>query len=486
MTSLPSQRSLWQDIMESEERKRRKRESAEKMKNSRQQPYSELKCRPSRKRARGSDTTKEKKRATAKARRQRRQERKKLEMKESPKKVERIRLYPTTKQKVILDKWFAAFRWTYNQCVAAKQGGLSETKLKQRFVNEAAFQTEFKDEKWVSKIPYDIRQEAVRDYVKAQKAHVAKQKAQAKRGERVQTKFQLKFKSIRKDPQQCVYVHKKHWKTKKATSPLSVSHVFYASRMRCEHSYTLPKSLPFDSRLIRTRTGKFYLCVPRCTIQRHTENNERVIAIDPGVRTFGTSYDNEGNAHEFGKNAAHHLIKTHAYRIDKLKSKICRMEDSGELNHKKRYRMKSALLRKQERMRAKVKEFHCKYAKWLCDNYNVVLLPSFDTQGMVKRKNVTFNQGKKQRSISTKTARAMCTMSHFGFKQRLLSKQREYPNCNVIICDEAYTSKTCGACGVLNDSLGGKKEFECAFCGYCADRDVNAARNILLKYIATD
>ena len=409
-----------------------------------------------------------------------------MEMKESPKKIQRIRLYPTTKQKRILDKWFAAFRWTYNQCVAAKQGGLSETKLKQRFVNKIVFDTEFKDEKWVSEIPYDIRQEAVRDYVKAQKAHIAKQKAQSKRGERVQTKFEMKFKSIRKDPQQCIYVHKKHWKTKKSKDQLSVSHVFYASRMRCERSYTLPKSLPFDSRLIRTRTGKFYLCVPRCVVQNNTENKERVVAIDPGVRTFGTSYDNDGNAHEFGKKSAYHLIKCHAYRIDRLQSKICQMEKDGDLNHKKRYRMKKALLRKQERLRNKVKEFHCKYAKWLCDNYNVILLPSFDTQRMVKKKKITFKQGKKQRSIGTKTARAMCTMSHFSFKQRLLSKQREYSNCTVIICDEAYTSKTCGMCGVLNNSLGSKKELECEFCGYCADRDVNAARNILLKYLATN
>jgi len=124
----------------------------------------------------------------------------------------------------------------------------------------------------------------------------------------------------------------------------------------------------------------------------------------------------------------------------------------------------------------------------LSEFQGLILIPNRYTQGFGVRLpfQVTFNQGKKQRSISTKTARAMCTMSHFGFKQRLLSKQREYPDCNVIICDEAYTSKTCGACGGLNDSLGGKKEFECAFCGYCADRDVNAARNILLKYIATN
>lgn len=463
--------------MASEAQKKRENDGAE-----RRRRREATKHQASRKRERGSDASKEKKREARKGRKQRRRTR---HQSETERTVQRIRLYPTTKQKGILGQWFAAFRWTYNQCVAAKLKGASETALKQKFVNAVVFESEFKDANWVKDVPYDIRQEAVRDYVKAQKAHVAKQKAQAKRGEKVQTKFEMRFKSVRTDHQQCVYVHKKHWKTKKGRDKLSVSKIFYASRMRCERSYTLPKSLPHDSRLIRTRTGKYYLCVtrPLRIIQDEGHQQEAVIAIDPGVRTFGTSYDGNGSVHEFGKNAAHHLVKCHAHRIDRLKSKIDRMEDAGELNHRRRYRMNRALLRKQERMRDKVKEFHCKYAKWLCENYNAILLPKFEVQGMVK-KEVVFTSGKKRRSISTKTARAMCTMSHFGFRQRLLAKSREYPNCAVIICDEAYTSKTCGLCGGLNSSLGSKKAFECNFCPYKADRDANAARNILVKYLA--
>ena len=48
---------------------------------------------------------------------------------------------------------------------------------------------------------------------------------------------------------------------------------------------------------------------------------------------------------------------------------------------------------------------------------------------------------------------------------------------------EEYTSKTCGVCGVLNQKLGGKTKFVCGECGYEADRDLNAARNILIKSI---
>jgi hypothetical protein len=53
---------------------------------------------------------------------------------------------------------------------------------------------------------------------------------------------------------------------------------------------------------------------------------------------------------------------------------------------------------------------------------------------------------------------------------------------HIIRCSEAYTSKQCGACGELNDKLGGgSKTFNCQKCGTVADRDVHAARNILLR-----
>ena len=46
-------------------------------------------------------------------------------------------------------------------------------------------------------------------------------------------------------------------------------------------------------------------------------------------------------------------------------------------------------------------------------------------------------------------------------------------------------SKTCGACGWLHYKLGGAKVFRCgaAGCGAVFDRDLNGARNILLRYL---
>ena len=76
----------------------------------------------------------------------------------------------------------------------------------------------------------------------------------------------------------------------------------------------------------------------------------------------------------------------------------------------------------------------------------------------------------------------MLALSHYSFKERLLH-MATYRGCKVHICDESYTSKTCGCCGNMNDTLGGNKVFVCSKCGISIDRDYNGARNIYLRNI---
>ena len=74
--------------------------------------------------------------------------------------------------------------------------------------------------------------------------------------------------------------------------------------------------------------------------------------------------------------------------------------------------------------------------------------PIFETSRMVSRGG---------RKINSKTARSMLTWSHYAFRALLKAKAELYPWVKVIECNEAYTSKTCGCCGVINHKLGGSK-----------------------------
>ena len=158
------------------------------------------------------------------------------------------------------------------------------------------------------------------------------------------------------------------------------------------------------------------------------------------------------------------------YTVDQLQSRW----SQATTRHRKRYRLKRAARRIQVKIRNLVDDLHKRLCKWLCLSFRSVLLPEFKASQVVRR-------GK--RRISSKTARAMCTWSHYRFRQRLLNKSQLYSWSTVSIVNEAYTSKTCGACGTINKKLEDKKTFKCNTCGVVMDRDANGARNILLRHL---
>jgi putative transposase len=100
---------------------------------------------------------------------------------------------------------------------------------------------------------------------------------------------------------------------------------------------------------------------------------------------------------------------------------------------------------------------------------------------MIQKRNLS--RGQKRRVLGKKTCRKLAQMSHGRFREFLLHKAQEY-GTKIIICDEYWTSKTCTSCGKIKEDLGSAKVFSCA-CGSTHGRDAGAARNILLRYIAT-
>ena len=70
-------------------------------------------------------------------------------------------------------------------------------------------------------------------------------------------------------------------------------------------------------------------------------------------------------------------------------------------------------------------------------------------------------------------------LSHYKFRQHLLNKCKEY-GCQISVKSEEYTSKCCGNCGILSEKYKNRIK-ECSNCGKKIHRDINGARNILLK-----
>jgi len=138
---------------------------------------------------------------------------------------------------------------------------------------------------------------------------------------------------------------------------------------------------------------------------------------------------------------------------------------------RQRQKMRKASAKLRNKIRNLVDECHKQAASWLTKNYEVILLPKFETSQMTK---------KKKRKIRIKTARQMLTWAHYRFKQ-VLKDKAELSGCHVIDVTEEFTSKTCSKCGHVHTKLGGSKIFKCPECGHTIARDYNGALGIFLK-----
>jgi putative transposase len=143
--------------------------------------------------------------------------------------------------------------------------------------------------------------------------------------------------------------------------------------------------------------------------------------------------------------------------------------------------VRAAAARQRAHIQDLTSELHHKLALWLCQNYETVLLPAFSPKSVSAER----SSSGKPRRLGRKSVRRLTHLSPYTFRQFILHKAREH-GTEVVVCDEAYTSKTCTVCGRLNAKLGGSKHFVCPAkgCGAEYDRDAGAARNVLLRYYA--
>jgi putative transposase len=74
--------------------------------------------------------------------------------------------------------------------------------------------------------------------------------------------------------------------------------------------------------------------------------------------------------------------------------------------------------------------------------------------------------------------------SGWGMLKRMLQYKGEYASRSVQVVNERNTTRACSSCGALTGPSGLRhlvvRQWECVHCGESHDRDVNAARNILM------
>jgi putative transposase len=436
-------------------------------------------------------------------------ERKKLKKETAPDSCRKILLRPSRQMAVILRRWMGAYRSIYNRALDmshrvtnADARRLRQGKVvkKYRAYNyhgylRAAVSNESNiPEHWLRQLPSGSRKLAVKDLCEAHWSNVAKAKKDAAH------QFNLRFKS-KKDPTQVLRIEHTHIRINADGNSLCIFPATSKGLVRdlCREvgvEYTdnlldiecnlaqVPggAAITADSVITMDKARRFFISVPyrRPPPPPETQGMQaKWAALDPGERTFLTGYSPDGHAFKLGAKASGYLMRL-VTKMDMLISGRDTLSCANRThkNLKQRNALRSSIRRAnrnitslRRRVGDLVAELHWKCSAWLCANFTDIILPPFNTGKMVL---------KKGRCISSKTARSMLTLSFYLFRQRLVHKAA---GCGVriYIRGEEFTTKTCGNCGVLNESVGSSKVFRCDACGVEGCRDGLAARNIFLK-----
>jgi putative transposase len=361
-----------------------------------------------------------------------------MDLENTPRKSRKIYLRLNPEQKTLIRQWFGVSRFVYNQTLELLRDGVIKANWK---AIKGDILNNLPD--WCKNIPYQIKSIAIKDACKA----VSNAKLKYKKSGSFSS---LKFKS-RKDPKQSCYIPK---------SAVSEKGIYHTILGEVRYKESLPKNFG-DCRLVCVY-GDYYLTLPEESLQLETKSQGRVVALDPGIRTFFTFFS-ESSFGWLGKNANIKIQKL-CFKLDELCSAISKT--TGQLKR----RLKKTANRIRSKIKNLVSELHKKSAKFLVDNFDVILLPTFETSQMSK---------KGKRRIRSKSVRQMLTLSHYQFKQFIKHKAFEH-NKVVLDVNEAYTSKTVSWTGEIV-KIGGSKIIKSPSTGQTMDRDLNGARGIFLR-----
>lgn len=399
-------------------------------------------------------------------------------------KAKKLRIYPNSNQKELFKECLNTSRYIYNNCIAFNkniyQSQLKSLKESKTCANEKCkcekeedsffcskhskdkikWQTHTnpielrkhvlvkdkdltEENMWLKKTPFDTKELMIRNYCTSLKTNMTRLKNKSI------ANFDMSFKS-RKNMKQIFLINKNALKVVN-------NHIYlFQRRLRKNALLKIKKKDKIEIKqncILQKNGNKYFLIIPFEEKVKHEDADYDLVSLDPGVRDFQSFYSPEGicGTLNMNKERRNYLLK----KIQKL------------IKKKKTKRI--------PQLRTKIENTttnsHWNIIKFLTKNFSTIIIPAFETSNMVKK-------GKS--ILKKKTKSEMLGLCHYKFLTKLKFKCKEQQR-KLVICEESYTSKTCSNCGILHHKLGGNKTFKCPHCKIVLDRDLNGARNILLK-----
>lgn len=226
-----------------------------------------------------------------------------------------------------------------------------------------------------------------------------------------------------------------------------------------EHAYIPMKPNKISYATISEKNGHWYVSVSVSeTIPDPKQKSENVVGVDLGIKTLavtsdGVYYENQNGLYKAEK------------KLKRLDRRLSRKEKSSN-NYKKAKLQRAKAYEKVMRTRKHIlNEITTELAK----DKSVIVVEDLNVSGMMQNHHL---------------ARAISDVSFYEFRRQLEYKCKWYGSELFIIDRWFPSSKTCSACGAINNELKLSDRIYKCDCGLEIDRDLNAAINIKNYYTA--
>jgi transposase len=375
----------------------------------------------------------------------------------------KIKINPSLRQKRTINDWIAAYRKTWNLCLRDIEME-SKNKCNEVFLrNKYIIQKNMSEEnlikyKWLFRTGKRIREYGLKDLLSSYESCKTRFK------NKQINKFNIGYKSKYDKKQTIVISHESTYflpKTKKLkTNGLEIPISEIPSGLDIKKD-----KIKLDNNLKLMRiNGDYYIYITHYPeIKEREYKTEKIVSIDPGIDVFGTFYSPQGEWGEIGKDFDK--------KLEKKRNKIRKIKD-GYINFLNLTKVKGVEMKK-KKIISKIKrkitnlvdDFHWKVIHWLLKNYDEIVIPRLYVQ--------------KGNKLKEKQA----DLRHCQFVDRLIYKSMFYGDKDIYEVKEHWTSKTCTRCGFIDYKLGSSKKYKCGECKLEIGRDLNGARNILIKHL---
>lgn len=189
------------------------------------------------------------------------------------------------------------------------------------------------------------------------------------------------------------------------------------------------------------------------------ERTNNAIGIDFGLKTFVVTSDGEKfESPKFHRESLKNEAKIHR-RIHKSKK-----------GSKLREKHKKTLQKVKNKIANKRRDFNHKLSRKIVNRNDIIVIEDIALQKLTSNIN---NINRTYRDVA------------WGQFQTFLTYKAENAGKVVVKINPAYTTQECSCCGHIEKKLLNQREHICNNCGYKDDRDVNAAKNILRRGLAS-